>query len=248
MRTISAVRRSGVVIAVAALALAGCGGGGGGDDAQRDDISDMIVDQLDEADIQISDDEAHCIVESLEDEDYTLDEIEETFDAEDAPAEFQELVFTSLGECAEDLNGLVSQFVVLAGQAADPPLDISQADAECIVEYIDETGYDNTKFIIDAINASSELEGLIDEAADECGVDGASGGSSSGSSGTSGEPMSYGDDPELDDLYDACDEGDLQACDDLFFDSPFGSEYEEFGDTCGGLQPDGGGYCVNLRE
>jgi hypothetical protein len=47
------------------------------------------------------------------------------------------------------------------------------------------------------------------------------------------EPQAYGDDPELDALYDACAGGDGQACDDLYFQSPFGSEYEEFGNTCG---------------
>lgn len=43
----------------------------------------------------------------------------------------------------------------------------------------------------------------------------------------------YGDDPELDLLWDACDKGDGDACDDLFMSSPFGSEYEAFGSTCG---------------
>ena len=48
------------------------------------------------------------------------------------------------------------------------------------------------------------------------------------------EPFTYGDDPELDSLTDSCDGGDLGACDQLYADSPAGSEYETFGDTCGG--------------
>lgn len=52
----------------------------------------------------------------------------------------------------------------------------------------------------------------------------------------------YGDNPELDALWDACAAEDLQACDDLYFDSPSGSEYEDFGDTCGG-RTDGGSLC-----
>jgi len=44
----------------------------------------------------------------------------------------------------------------------------------------------------------------------------------------------YGDDATLDALWDACEQGDGQACDDLYFQSPLGSEYESFGDTCGG--------------
>jgi hypothetical protein len=47
-------------------------------------------------------------------------------------------------------------------------------------------------------------------------------------------PQGYGDDAELDALYDSCAGGDGQACDDLYYQSPFGSEYEDFGNTCGG--------------
>lgn len=52
------------------------------------------------------------------------------------------------------------------------------------------------------------------------------------------EPVSpnadgYGDDPYLDSLWDACEGGDMAACDELYMESPFGSEYEKFGDDCG---------------
>ena len=50
----------------------------------------------------------------------------------------------------------------------------------------------------------------------------------------SDEGGNYGDDPVLDDLYDQCADGDNQACDDLFWQSPAGSEYEAFGSNCGG--------------
>ena len=55
-------------------------------------------------------------------------------------------------------------------------------------------------------------------------------------------PTTYGDDPALDVLWDACAAGDGQACGDLYFDAPFDSEYEEFGRTCGGTQ-DGSTAC-----
>jgi hypothetical protein len=67
--------------------------------------------------------------------------------------------------------------------------------------------------------------------------------STSGRGSTSGEPFAYGDDAALDALWDACESGDMQACDDLYFDSPFGSEYEDFGDTCGNRQAPGQ-YCA----
>jgi len=38
----------------------------------------------------------------------------------------------------------------------------------------------------------------------------------------------YGDDPELDALYDACGAGDADACSELYWDAPSGSEYEDF--------------------
>ena len=57
-----------------------------------------------------------------------------------------------------------------------------------------------------------------------------------------GEARDYGDDPALDALWDACAGGDMAACDDLYFEAPGGSEYEEFADTCGG-RTDGGTLC-----
>lgn len=56
----------------------------------------------------------------------------------------------------------------------------------------------------------------------------------------------YGDDPALDALWDACEAGDAQACDDLYLDSPLWSEYEEFGGSCGGRFPGTDQYCTEL--
>ena len=59
-------------------------------------------------------------------------------------------------------------------------------------------------------------------------------------------PFTYGDSPALDALRDACEAGDWQSCDDLYRQSAPGTEYEEFGDTCGGRQPVGTGlWCVD---
>jgi len=46
-------------------------------------------------------------------------------------------------------------------------------------------------------------------------------------------PYDYGDDATLDALWDQCAAGSGDACDSLFFDSPIGSMYEAFGNTCG---------------
>ncbi|MBT8240539.1 MAG: hypothetical protein KJN63_04870 [Acidimicrobiia bacterium] len=46
-------------------------------------------------------------------------------------------------------------------------------------------------------------------------------------------PVAYGDDPELDELWDRCEAGEGIACDELWSAAPIGSEYERFGVTCG---------------
>jgi hypothetical protein len=47
------------------------------------------------------------------------------------------------------------------------------------------------------------------------------------------DPFTYGDDAYLDGLWDDCEDGDPFACDDLYWESPIGSIYEEFGFSCG---------------
>lgn len=65
----------------------------------------------------------------------------------------------------------------------------------------------------------------------------------SGSS-VDGSDTDYGDNAMLDALWDDCDGGDMEACDDLYRESPSGSEYEDFGDNCGGRGRDGI-WCVD---
>ena len=57
--------------------------------------------------------------------------------------------------------------------------------------------------------------------------------------GLLGDGDSYGDDPALDALWDSCAAGDGAACDELYWTSPLGSRYEDFGNTCGDRYPDG---------
>jgi hypothetical protein len=47
-------------------------------------------------------------------------------------------------------------------------------------------------------------------------------------------PPVPGPDPVLNAYAQGCFEGDYQACDDLFFESPPLSDYEEYGGTCAG--------------
>jgi len=59
-----------------------------------------------------------------------------------------------------------------------------------------------------------------------------------------GQGDNYGDNDTLDALWNACEGEDWAACDQLYFDSPLGSAYESFGDTCGN-RTDGGLLCVD---
>ncbi len=47
------------------------------------------------------------------------------------------------------------------------------------------------------------------------------------------DPCDRGDDPTLDELWDACADGAGAACDRLYYDSGFDTRYEQFGNTCG---------------
>lgn len=62
-------------------------------------------------------------------------------------------------------------------------------------------------------------------------------------------PERYGDDPTLDRLYDQCRDGDMAACDDLYWQSPYFSDYESFAASCGETQPEPvWGYCTWYAE
>jgi hypothetical protein len=58
-------------------------------------------------------------------------------------------------------------------------------------------------------------------------------------------PDGLGDDPELNQLADACYQGEMQSCDDLFDSSDFGSDYETYGGSCAGRLPENIDLCVN---
>ena len=45
--------------------------------------------------------------------------------------------------------------------------------------------------------------------------------------------FTFGDNPALDELWDECGRGIYTSCDDLYFQSDLGSEYEFFAATCG---------------
>ena len=94
----------------------------------------------------------------------------------------------------------------------------------------------------DELYRESPVDSAYEDFGDTCGnrqaggtdiycVDAFGGGDSSSQGDSGDEPNAYGDDSYLDSLWDACAGGDTQACDDLYWESPVGSEYESFGDA-----------------
>lgn len=63
-----------------------------------------------------------------------------------------------------------------------------------------------------------------------------------------GEPARYGDSAELDALWDSCEAGSLADCDELYYVSGFDTEYEEFGNTCGGTTDAAYGTCSSESD
>jgi hypothetical protein len=61
------------------------------------------------------------------------------------------------------------------------------------------------------------------------------------------QPTGLGTDAAMDVLANACFNGTMQACDDLYAQAPDGSAYLTFGDTCAGRQPAGTDrYCTRV--
>jgi hypothetical protein len=61
------------------------------------------------------------------------------------------------------------------------------------------------------------------------------------------EPFTYGDDPELDLMWDECSLGNYEMCQALYAQSPVGSEYEWYGGSCGGTQDEATGCQPDLE-
>src|SRR5690606_16856796 len=68
------------------------------------------------------------------------------------------------------------------------------------------------------------------------------------SPGTPIPPGDLGDDPLLDQYAADCYAGDMEACDDLYWESPIDSAYEEYGDTCAGRATEPVMSCTDLDD
>lgn len=155
----------------------------------------------------------------------------------------------------DDSSNVETQLASRIFEESDGELTRDQAD--CIAGiFVDEIGEDALRDVdFDADEPPPELAEAFTtvgfQAFEECDIDsgltGGDGGTDdSGDDGSTddGETDGYGSDPEFDALYDDCEAGDFDACDELYTTSPFGSEYEEFGSTCGGIADQQFGSCA----
>lgn len=115
----------------------------------------------------------------------------------------------------------------------------TEKEAGCWVDrVVDELGEDAIDRPEPSVPEPLDVAATVDcVAPDRLLTDGAT--STSAPTVPAGEPDRYGDDAELDALWDACAGGDGPACDTLFEEAPLGSEYERFGNSCGdrGFRP-----------
>ena len=115
---------------------------------------------------------------------------------------------------------------------------IDRSEAECYVDQVsNELG---TGVLAEAAEPQPEqIRRLTGIKIDCFGVDGLGASTSvsrppvSAVDGAIPQPMAYGDDAELDALWDRCGAGSGVACDQLFDQAPINSAYEEFAGTCG---------------
>jgi hypothetical protein len=150
-------------------------------------------------------------------------------------------------------TSIPSAMLDLIAQGIMEESGLSQAQARCFAEQIftlDGIDFgsimsDPDSFGDDVMNDPDMIFSFF-EIFERCDIDPLEfdGGFDGGGSGFQ-QGMSYGDNPTLDRLWDACDAGDGAACDELYFTSEIGSDYEEFGDTCGGRFPGGTVLCAN---
>jgi len=140
---------------------------------------------------------------------------------------------SSFEDSPEFLNYLVSECPNFVADILVSELGIPQEEALCIGE--NTSGDTYALFAQSIITPSDEVSEEIEEAliefleiATECGID-----LLDTADSIDEEAYTYGDDPTLDELWESClnssGTSNREACDELFWNSPSGSEYEALG-------------------
>jgi hypothetical protein len=113
--------------------------------------------------------------------------------------------------CVENLSRVPAFVQSVIDASAESGTPITEAEAICVIDKMADQ---------DPVTAAADcIQG-------------------SGESTNSRRVDAYGDDPTLDLLWDACEGGNNQACDELYNSAPLSSAYLEFARTCAGRLPD----------
>lgn len=230
-------------VAGALVALAACGS-----DVEDSTKYRALRDERATLSEQLTDREAS--VDALADQVADLER--QVREANDSRGELDRQLDANAAELAQAKQDLAAAgetedaFAEFAAQAAYQWLGVSPSESDCLAEGLvaDETARDTfcdmLSYYEPVVEGDEPPEALVD-LFDNCGLDV----EDFMSTVLAGD--AYGDNPELDALWDACATGDGESCDNLFFSSMIDSDYETFGATCGDRFEDArnAGVCFN---
>ncbi|MEQ8841669.1 MAG: hypothetical protein RIB98_11860 [Acidimicrobiales bacterium] len=160
-------------------------------------------------DTDLTGDEQRCILEELI---ASGIEPEAVLDGTITGDEDTELLSIAVS-CVDDLSRVPAFVESVIDASAETGTPFSETEAICVIEQMAAD---------DPVAAAADC--LEDEAGD--------------TDPNAAAVDTYGDDRTLDLLWDACDDGNNQACDELYNSAPIDSGYLEFARTCGGRLPD----------
>jgi len=186
---------------------------------QRDTLSEQLADQessLEQLNAQIADAESRAA---------DADDLEQQLAASAA----------ELAQAKKDLGAAGEAhdaFTEFASEAVYQWLGVSPSESDCLADglvadqALRDAFWDMFSYS-DPMSAGDEPPAVLDELFTDCGLD------VTDFMSTYMDGNAYGDNPELDAMWDGCVAGDGTACDDLYFNSGVGTDYEAFGSTCG---------------
>ena len=134
-------------------------------------------------------------------------------------------------------SGFVGVITNTFNLAIGPDIDVGRSETRCALQFVVDNADDPARVI--AIGDTPDSAQVMFDAFSGC-LDEESLAVFLGESG----PMAYGDDPELDELYDGCAAGDQRQCDVLYFESAIDSEYQMLGASCGVPDAQTTEYCT----
>jgi hypothetical protein len=246
------IKRLFALLAISMLLFAGCGDDSGSDEADTDDTAEAPDEESTTSTTEEEEEEGMALDEWVEAADEICEEADDATDELGEPQSIDEVV-ELLPEALPIIEEQVEALEDLGppdedADKVEEAIDLLNGQIELLEEALDriEDGEDPEEVFADIDSEGQDMEDELDEIAEDLGLEVCGGESGSEDDtttttdgGSTGEPFTYGDDPELDALWDECEAGSADACDSLWLESPVDSEYEEFGYSCGGKVPEG---------